>query len=422
MALTPYGMMLLVILFVAFLAPLVPTRRRATGIAHFPIMTLGLLVVNILCYFGSLAGGQPSMPLLQQWGMVPREVNVLTLVTHLFLHGSWDHLFGNMLGLWMFGPHVEEALGRFEYLAFYIACGIAGALLHMVLAMTVVTSAAAVPLVGASGAIFGLLGLFAVRYWRDKVRVLLVFSVPAVWAVSVFALLQLIVGINSLYGGQLSKVANWAHVGGFAFGALMALPLRMREDSRREYGREDAEKAAELGQGEVAAAHYRQLLNTHPDDAEVHHALANVYVTLRQGEASHRHMREALGLFLKTNQYVAVARVYEDALHNFESFPLSAKLLQRIATACEETEHFNLAVHALSELCREYPTAIEAEVGLLRLGKLHLYHMGQPRNAEGIFSEFLRMYPESAWCPHAVRLRDEARHNGDANMSSVSGV
>jgi membrane associated rhomboid family serine protease len=448
MVLTPYGMLIIAVLCVAFLAPLVfvrrraeesgleqlpvvalsllspivPLRRYAGGMGKFPVVTLCLLLATIACYFASLSGGQPSLAVVKQWGMTPSEVSLLTLVTHLFLHGSWYHLFTNMLGLWIFGPHVEEALGRWEYLTFYLACGIAGGLLHMVLAMTVLTGVAGTPLVGASGAIFGLLGLFAVRYWRDKARVFLLFVVPAVWAVGGFVVLELLAGISALYVGPLGKVANWAHIGGFAFGALMALPLRMREDSHREYGREDAEKAVESGQNEVAAAHYRQLLKDHPDDAETHHALANVYVALRQGEAAHRHLRDALNLFLAANQYVAVARVYEDALHGFETFPLSAKLLQRIATACEETEHFTLAVHALSELCREYPNAVEAEVGLLRLGKLHLHHLGQPRNAEGIFGEFLRLYPESEWRPHALRLRDEARRTSDGAALPVSGV
>src|SRR4051812_28758997 len=114
-SLSPYGLVLLVILFVAFLAPLVPMRRRSAGIAHFPIVTVILLFLNIIFYFASLSGGEPSRAIIANWGMIPREVSILTLLTHVFLHGSWDHLFGNMLGLWLFGPHVEEALGRLEY-------------------------------------------------------------------------------------------------------------------------------------------------------------------------------------------------------------------------------------------------------------------------------------------------------------------
>jgi membrane associated rhomboid family serine protease len=419
MLLSPYGLLLLIVLFAAFLAPLIPLRRRAVGIAHFPIVTVSLLFANVIFYLASLQQGEPSLRVLQQWGLIPGQLGIFTLITHIFLHGSWDHLFGNMLGLWLFGPHVEEALGRSEYLLFYVGCGIAAGLLHLAFALTVVPSAIGTPLVGASGAIFGLLGLFAVRYWRTRIQVLLVFSVPAVWAVSFFALLQLIAGLISLSSPDgTGKVANWAHVGGFLFGALLAIPLKMREESAREYNKEDAEKAMAVGELEVAASHLRQALENAPEDAETQHALAKVYIQLRQAEAAHRHLLEALRFFLKGNQYVAVARVYQDALEGFEEFPLPARTLQRIASACEETEHYSLAIRALSDLCRDHPESREAEVSMLRLGKLHLHKMNQPQNAEGIFCEFLRLYPDSEWKTHAERLRDEARHSG--NFTSPS--
>ncbi|GAB4454552.1 MAG: hypothetical protein OHK0029_09270 [Armatimonadaceae bacterium] len=413
MLLSPYGLLLLFALFAAFLAPLIPLRRRSAGIVHFPVVTCALLFSNILLYLLSLNHGEPSYQLIRAWGMTPREFSMITLLTHLFLHGSWDHLLGNMLGLWLFGPHVEEALGRFEYLLLFIGCGVAAGLLHLLIALTMMPVAAGAPLVGASGAIFGLMGLFAVRYWRTRVRVLLLFSIPAVWAVSFFALLQLFAGLFSLGSTDAAtRVANWAHVGGFIWGALLAVPLRMREESHREYNKEDAEKAVAQGENEIAASHYRQALEHHPDDAETHHSLANIYIRLRQAEAAHRHMMEALNLFLKSGQSLAVARVYQDSLAGFETFPLSARMLQRIASACEETEHYNLAIHALSDLCREYPDSREAEVGLIRLGKLHLHKMNQPQNAEGIFSEFLRSYPDSEWRVHAQKLQEEARQAG----------
>jgi hypothetical protein len=97
-------------------------------------------------------------------------------------------------------------------------------------------------------------------------------------------------------------------------------------------------------------------------------------------------MLDALKLYLKHGQSLAVARVYEDTVSCFETFPLPPTLLQRVASACEESEQYSLAVRALSELCRDHPKAREAEMGLLRLGKLHLYKLNQPQNAEGIFS------------------------------------
>jgi membrane associated rhomboid family serine protease len=393
----------------AFLVPLIPMRRRSSGIAHFPVVTVSLLLVTLICYFGSFHAGRIDTNVLNHWGLIPRQASLITLVTHMFLHaGAFNglfHLLGNMLGLWLFGPHVEEALGRLEFLLFYIGCGIAGALLHIVFAFTVMPGTADVPMVGASGAIFGILGLFAVRFWRARVRVLLLFEVPAVWAVGLWVAYLIIHGLISQ-----TNVAHGAHIGGFLFGALIAIPLKMRQDSHREYSLEDAEAAIADGDHDAAASHYRQALTASPDDADAHYALAKCCVRLRQGESAHRHFTEALRLYLRSRQSLAVARVYEDALASFESFPLNATLLQRVASACEESEQFTLAIHALSELCRDYPETREAEVGLLRLGKIHLHKMNQPQTAESIFAEFQQLYPESEWSLFATKLREEARH------------
>jgi membrane associated rhomboid family serine protease len=403
----------------AVIAPLIPIRRRRrAGLAGFPVVTVALIAVNIAVFAANAttvfdAQGGPHIGLANDvalhWGMTPRSANLLTLVSHMFLHGSWGHVLGNMLGLYLFGPHVEEALGRLEYLLFYIGSGIAAGLLHLIIIGTMMPSEAAAPLVGASGAIFGVLGLFAVRFWRARVRVLLFLKIPAIWAMSAFALLQVVQGVVAVAnGGSSDNTANWAHVGGFLFGLAIAIPLKMREDSRREYAIEDAESALATGQIDKAASHYRAILAVTPDDAAAHHALGRICVPLRQGEAAFRHLQEAIRLYLRAGESLAVAHVYADAVSGFSTFPLTPSVLQRVASACEETQQYALAQHALAELCRDHPDAREAELGLLRLGKLHLQKLGQPDNAVGIFSEFIRLYPESEWIGHAQRLRQEA--------------
>lgn len=412
---------LLFILLVAaaVIAPLIPVRRRRVrGIAGLPVVTISLIVLNLVLFAanavslpdpdgGTVIGLAPQVAL--HWGMTPRSATFVTMLTHMFLHGSWDHVLGNMLGLYLFGPHVEEALGRVEYLLFYVSSGIAAGLLHLIIAATLLPGAANVPLVGASGAIFGVLGLFAVRFWRAKVRVLLFLKVPAIWAMCAFALLQVFQGVVAVTnGGHSDNTANWAHVGGFLFGLLIAVPLKMREDSRREYALEDAESAVARGDLDKAAAHFRAVLTASPEDAATHLSLARVAIPLRQGEAAYRHLQEAIRIYLQAGDSLAVARAYAEAIGGFESFPLPPAILQRVGSACEETRQYALAQHALAELCRDHPEAREAEMGLLRLGKLHLQKLGQPENAVGIFAEFLRLYPQSEWAGHALRLRDLA--------------
>lgn len=399
------------VFLVALFAPLIPVRRRRAGLAGFPIVTAALLFINVVCFAASLDGeGHLRVDVVREFALTPQSPRVIALLTHMFLHATWLHLIGNMMGLWLFGPHVEEALDRLEYLLFYLASGIAAGLLHLFITDWLLPSSANAPLVGASGAIFGILGLFAVRFWRAHVRVLLLFTIPAVWAVGVFAAIQAFEGLLAVFQGRpFANVANWAHVGGFLFGMALAVPLKMRRDSAREYGLEDAEKAEKEGRLDRAAAHYRAVLALAPDDYEAHVSLARVCILMRQDEAAYRHLMDALKLNLRgEGSPVATARIYGEAVESFEHFPLSPALLQRVASACEEAQQYALAVRALSDLCRNHPDAREAEMSLIRLGKLHLHKLNQPQNAVGVFSEFLRLYPESDWSSHALRLRDEA--------------
>jgi len=415
---TPLEILLLLIILAALLVPLIPVRRRRRrGLEGFPLVTACLLVANVFLFAATSQssgdGVTVNEAIARHWGLVPRQGSLITLITYMFLHGSWGHVIGNMLGLWLFGPHVEEALGKLEYLLFYLGAGIAGGLLHVVIADTLLPVTASSPLVGASGAIFGVLGLYAVRFWRTKMRVLLFFNVPSIWAVCAFALLQVFSGILSLAdGGQSNNTANWAHVGGFLFGLVIALPLRMREDSRVEYSLEDAQTAHAAGRLDQAAAHYRRVLAATPKDPDAQRALAQVCAQLRQAEAAHRHFQEALRLYVQNGNANAVAATYGDALTRFEIFPLPPRLLLSVASACEEAQAYPLALASLAELCRDHPATPEGEMGLLRLGRLHLTKLNQPQNAAGIFSEFLRLYPDSAWRHHAERLFAEAVHPG----------
>jgi rhomboid family protein len=143
-----------------------------------------------------------------------------TPLSSMFLHGGWFHLIGNMWFLWVFGNNVEDSMGRFRFLTFYLLCGIAAAATQ-----TLVNPASAVPMVGASGAISGVMGAYVVLYPRVRVHVLVILVifitrivVPAYLMLGYWFLLQLI-------GGGLARgeggVAFWAHAGGFVAGALL---------------------------------------------------------------------------------------------------------------------------------------------------------------------------------------------------------
>jgi membrane associated rhomboid family serine protease len=143
----------------------------------------------------------------------------LTLITYMFLHGGWMHLIGNMLFLWVFGDNVEDAMGHGRFLAFYLLAGIAGGLAHTLSGPT-----STVPLVGASGAIAGVVAAYLMLHPRVKLWVLVLgrfpLKVSAVWAIGAWAAFQVVM----LLVASDHTTAWWAHIGGFAAGAVL-LPI-----------------------------------------------------------------------------------------------------------------------------------------------------------------------------------------------------
>ncbi len=145
-----------------------------------------------------------------------------TVLTSMFLHGGWFHLIGNMWFLWLFGNNIEDSMGRSRYLPFYLICGFTAAALQ-----TLLNPGSAVPMVGASGAISGIMGAYVVLYPRVRVHLLVVLvvfitriEVPAYVMLGYWFLLQLLGGTSTI-GTQQGGVAFWAHVGGFVAGAAL---------------------------------------------------------------------------------------------------------------------------------------------------------------------------------------------------------
>lgn len=160
--------------------------------------------------------------------------NWLTLITSMFMHGGWLHIIGNMWFLWIFGNNVEDAMGHLRFVVFYLLCGLAAATLQIMFARN-----SAVPMVGASGAIGGVMGAYIVLYPRVHVHLLIflgffitTIAVPAVFMLGYWFLLQLLGGLGG-GPGQDGGVAFWAHIGGFVAGGAMVLLFRNPELLRR---------------------------------------------------------------------------------------------------------------------------------------------------------------------------------------------
>ncbi|MEL7255603.1 MAG: rhomboid family intramembrane serine protease [Pseudomonadota bacterium] len=201
-----------------------------------PFVTYALLIANIgifLAYWPAYTDDRALYAFFIEWGMVPGAitsgVREHTIFTSMFLHGGWMHLAGNMLFLWIFGDNIEDKMGHVKYLIFYLACGVGAALIHVAAAPY-----STVPTVGASGAIAGVMGGYLLLFPKARVDVFVffivffrIFPIPAWITLFVWLALQFFGGFanpNPDGGG----VAYWAHIGGFAVGILLTLPLFLR--------------------------------------------------------------------------------------------------------------------------------------------------------------------------------------------------
>ena len=161
-------------------------------------------------------------------GLQPTPISVyVTLLTSMFMHGGFAHIFGNMLFLWIFGDNVEHRMGHVRYLIFYLVCGVLASLAHVITSVMLATNASSllVPSLGASGAISGVLGAYIVLHPHRRVTVILfrfLTDVPAYVAIGIWFAFQLISGLGILGGGsEMGGVAYAAHIGGFVAGLLL---------------------------------------------------------------------------------------------------------------------------------------------------------------------------------------------------------
>ena len=162
-----------------------------------------------------------------RWGLVPAKFSVVGLVSHMFMHGGWFHLIGNLLILYLAGPFVEDRWGRPLYAAFYFLSGIAAAGAHIAF-----NAGSEVPMIGASGAIAGVMGAFLVHYHKTKIKFFYMvgFIIRGTFNAAAWIMLPLWFGeqlaLALMLGAEMSGLAYWAHVGGFGFGLAAALGVR----------------------------------------------------------------------------------------------------------------------------------------------------------------------------------------------------
>jgi membrane associated rhomboid family serine protease len=208
------------------------TRKTA------PVVVYALIALNLALFFAELNGGDPF---IVRWAFVPRRFladpagGFVTVFTSMFMHGGWMHLIGNMVFLWVFGNNIEDVMGHAKFVIFYLLCGIAAAATQ-----TLMSPHSVVPMVGASGAISGVLGAYLLLYPRVRVHTLIILPIyittvalPAWIMLGYWALLQFVSGLAGLNEIDKGGVAFFAHVGGFVAGLVLVRLFASEEVLRR---------------------------------------------------------------------------------------------------------------------------------------------------------------------------------------------
>ncbi len=210
---------------------------------RMPFVTMALILANVVAFLLTYPGASDyDLSRLYYWWGVRSDrifagLGLETLVTHMFLHGSWMHLIGNMLFLWIYGDNLEEKFGHFGFVVFYLACGLVAAFAQMLLSPD-----GDVPMVGASGAIAGVMGGYLLLFPRARVDVLVIFIVFfKVFSLPAWGLLGFWIVSQFAYGmiGVDDAVAYWAHAGGFVAGLALTGPVWLRLGGRLFWARFD---------------------------------------------------------------------------------------------------------------------------------------------------------------------------------------
>ena len=331
--------------------------------------------------------------ILTQYGFVPAHPTAISYITANFLHGGWLHIIGNMWFLWLAGFVLEDTWGRWIYSGFYFIAGAAALQFH-----AWINAGSTVPLVGASGAVAALMGAFLVRfpkmkiqmYWRPFITKGYKFNAPAYTLLPLWLLMEVFYG--SLFGSA-SSVAHWAHVGGFAFGAVAAMGLKVSglEHLANQAIEEkvgwtadpaitEATEQMDHGQFDEAAATLQNFLTTESNSVEGNALLQQIYWRQQALPQYHEVTAKLCALHLKAREYDVAWQNYEDFL-NSGGQNMPAAIWLDLGRAAEERQEYDRALTEYEKLIAAYPKERQALMAQIAAGKVCMQRLNRPQDA-----------------------------------------
>jgi membrane associated rhomboid family serine protease len=352
-----------------------------------------------------------SASILSKYAFTPARPTFMSMITAAFLHGGWLHLIGNMWFLWLAGAVLEDTWGRAIYPAFYLLAGILAFQVHAMF-----NAGSFTPTIGASGAIAGLMGAFLVRFPTTKIEMgwifffrLYRFKMAAYWLLPLWLLMEIFYGAAFR---TVSGVAHWAHVGGFVFGALIAVVVRKSGlEQLAEKGIQEkiawvshpllaeASEQMEKGQLDAAQSNLQKLLQEEPDSIDAYRMLQNIYWRKNDLPAHRDALAKILALEVKANDHAGAIQTCQD-FRSAGGEKLPPPLWLDFCRQLETQPDASHAAEEYSDLAQAYPTEKQGLLAQMAAGRLYLKRLNRPADALRFYEAALAStIPHADWQP-----------------------
>ena len=385
-------------------------------LSKVPYATIWLLVINWLVY--ALSQGiyyKIEFLIWRYFYLVPGETYPWQLITSMFFHGSFLHLLGNSVYLWIFGIYVEDKLGWKQYLFLYFLTGIAAGLIHSTMTGLWMRDKLMIPMLGASGAISGIMGVYLYRCYYSKIRLLFFLfiipiriQIPAVIVLGFWFLQDFLGGIAAIKGIH-QNVAFWAHVGGFLSGLAASKYLKYEEEAQREKlehtVRKHLDRREGFAEGMMAA---EQLLKTDANNPQLHLKMAQAKSRIGSPGGGKEYYQQAIKLMLDTDRE-KVVEVFVEYWKKYLTV-LEPPYQLRVSRLLARSDNMSLARTTLEALINSnYPPDRFMEAAYLDLAKLYEQGFQQPDLARAVYQQYIKKFPQTehrAFVENKLRLME----------------
>lgn len=364
-----------------------------------PYATIGLLLVNWLVYaFTHGIYYKTEFLIWRYFYLQPGEAYPWQLITSMFFHGSFWHLLGNSVYLWIFGIFVEDKVGWKQYFFLYFLTGIAAGLIHSTMTGLFMREKLIIPMLGASGAISGIMGVYLYRCYYSKIKLLLFFvlpiQIPAIIVLGFWFLQDFLGGIAAIKGIH-QNVAFWAHVGGFLSGLATSKYLKYEGQAQREklehtvrtrLGKRDG-----YGEGMMAA---EQLLQTDANNPQLHLKMAQAKSRMGGSREGMEHYQQAIRLMLDTDRE-NIEEVFIEYWKKYLTI-MEPQYQLRVSRLLARSGNTLLARTTLEATINSaYPPDRFMEAAYLDLAKLYEQESKQYDLARAVYYKFIQNFPNS---------------------------